>query len=749
MNSTDGTQSGAETAQALRQLSLEQHDRRVKLWSLTGALALAVGVAASSLGAVLTEGAWWFPFMAVIIVMLAAGATVRTFLPVTFLGSGVAATAGAVVLMWMFAGDRALLGFVPTGPAIQRLSQLVEQGNESIATQRLPADADTPIVFLLCIGACAIGLAVDIAAFSLRKPSLVGIPLVVLLLVPSFIRSELHDAFVFASTTMAYLGVLLVAAGRRNIRSVWPLIASTLAIALTVPVLLPSIEPSAGSGDRPGLISTGINPIISLSSDLRRNYPLLALKYTTEAEGDYLRVAVLDEFSDETWAPSQAEVPTDPAERSVREFPNPAGLSEVVPRTENTFEIDIERVRGKYLPVPYAASRILGLAGDWYWEPDGLTVSTEDSNSRDQTYTVHAIAPAPSIEQLQSAPTDLPQGYERYLQLPETLPEVVAETAQLVAGAEGTRFDQALALQRYFHDGDFVYSEQAPITEAYDGSGAAVLAEFLDAKSGYCVHFASAMAAMARSLEIPARVVVGFTPGEAKFDDDTDEVRYTVSTDDLHAWPELYFGDIGWIRFEPTVSVGSAPVFAQSIVDDPSTPDVDESQPEPAPTPEPSASSSAEPRPELPLDDAGAAPVATDQSSSLFALFLLVVPVALLIPAVVRGIRRMLRLAATRRGHVIAGWREIRDTATDLGYELRDTATPRQQYEDILQRLPASGLRSIELVLQMVEASAFSARPASLQPAAIADVLIALRGAVGRRDRLRARFAPRTAFKRD
>ena len=74
-------------------------------------------------------------------------------------------------------------------------------------------------------------------------------------------------------------------------------------------------------------------------------------------------------------------------------------------------------------------------------------------------------------------------------------------------------------------------------------------------RKGYCEQFASAMAMMARVVGIPSRVSVGFLPGEQ------DEDGWKVSIRDMHAWPELYFANYGWVRFEPTPAsvTGSAP----------------------------------------------------------------------------------------------------------------------------------------------------------------------------------------------
>ncbi len=54
------------------------------------------------------------------------------------------------------------------------------------------------------------------------------------------------------------------------------------------------------------------------------------------------------------------------------------------------------------------------------------------------------------------------------------------------------------------------------------------------------------MAVMLRSLDIPARVAVGFTSGYRDGD-----VR-TITSRDAHAWVEVHFGEFGWVSFDPT-----------------------------------------------------------------------------------------------------------------------------------------------------------------------------------------------------
>ena len=124
-----------------------------------------------------------------------------------------------------------------------------------------------------------------------------------------------------------------------------------------------------------------------------------------------------------------------------------------------------------------------------------------------------------------------------------------------------------MAIQKYLRSGEFTYSLQAPVQGGYDGNGLSVLADFLAVKSGYCIHFASAMAVMARAEGIPSRIAVGYAPG--RLTGDTVAVvgqgslpEYEVDARDAHAWPELYFQGLGWVPFEPTPSRGVVPDYA-------------------------------------------------------------------------------------------------------------------------------------------------------------------------------------------
>lgn len=68
----------------------------------------------------------------------------------------------------------------------------------------------------------------------------------------------------------------------------------------------------------------------------------------------------------------------------------------------------------------------------------------------------------------------------------------------------------------------------------------------LENRKGYCTHFATAFALLARAEGLPSRYVQGFC---VPIEQDSETVVYS---DMAHAWPEVYINGVGWIPFEPT-----------------------------------------------------------------------------------------------------------------------------------------------------------------------------------------------------
>jgi len=148
---------------------------------------------------------------------------------------------------------------------------------------------------------------------------------------------------------------------------------------------------------------------------------------------------------------------------------------------------------------------------------------------------------------LREAGADYPDWVrQRYLQLPASLPNRVRLLAEEITVGASNPYDKAIAIQDYLRE-NLTYD----LTVPEPPSGREYVDYLLfDSRRDYCNGYATAMAVMARSVGIPARLAVGYAQGEY----DTDHRAYRVRENDAHSWVEIYFPRYGWIEFEPTVS---------------------------------------------------------------------------------------------------------------------------------------------------------------------------------------------------
>jgi hypothetical protein len=240
-----------------------------------------------------------------------------------------------------------------------------------------------------------------------------------------------------------------------------------------------------------------------------------------------------------------------------------------------------------------------------------------------------------------------------------------------------------MAIQKYLRSSEFTYSLQSPVQGGYDGNGLSVLADFLVQKSGYCIHFASAMAVMARLEGIPSRIAVGYAPGHptgatVSIAGQGALPEFEVDARDAHAWPELYFQGVGWVAFEPTPSRGVVPSYSTEnalpggastnenndglILPDEASPTV---PPQAAPVPLPGGQAPA---------DGG-----TQWLPALYGAGALLLLTALAASPQLarRGVRRRRLRAGGAGGSALPAFAELRDLATDYGIAPRTSETPR------------------------------------------------------------------------
>jgi protein-glutamine gamma-glutamyltransferase len=158
-------------------------------------------------------------------------------------------------------------------------------------------------------------------------------------------------------------------------------------------------------------------------------------------------------------------------------------------------------------------------------------------------YEATSFLPIVPPAELRKASKDYPETIrDTYLELPPLDPRIAKLAKQITAGSKND-YDRAAEIESYLktHYGYTLDLRGAPAEDP--------LANFLFVRrAGHCEYFASAMTIMLRTLEIPARYVTGFLPGE--YNDVGGD--YIVRASDAHSWVEAYFPGYGWITFNPT-----------------------------------------------------------------------------------------------------------------------------------------------------------------------------------------------------
>ncbi|MFC7074796.1 DUF3488 and DUF4129 domain-containing transglutaminase family protein [Halovenus rubra] len=150
--------------------------------------------------------------------------------------------------------------------------------------------------------------------------------------------------------------------------------------------------------------------------------------------------------------------------------------------------------------------------------------------------------PDPEREALVTAGQNYPESVrEQYAQLPQSTPDRIGERTEQIARNAESPFETAVAVEQWLEQN----REYSLTIDRPEGDIADAFLFEMDA--GYCTYFATTMATMLRSQNIPTRIATGYTPGER-----VSENQYEVRGLNSHVWVEVYFPDIGWVEFDPT-----------------------------------------------------------------------------------------------------------------------------------------------------------------------------------------------------
>ncbi len=649
-----------------------------------GSAALALGILVGLVAAIIpvtrvvSVGAWVVGGIALAAVLLAVSVLLRR-VRVPALGVTLIETAlWVMTITAVFLHDSAWFAVVPSPESLPAVSQLISAAVQEIATGAAPLAASVPLSFFIVAAIGALAIVLDHVVITTRMPLLAAVALVAVALVPTIAVPAPMDVGAFVLLAVSVLFLLRtdtrtrLSAPTRRPSAASATALAIGAVAVVVAVVLTPLLPAPGTRAGPVAGGTsGIDPTLRLGDDLRRPNPVEVLRVRTTGPGaPYLRAVTLSSFAGVVWRPDQAEAQPLGAGDGF----GPVRTDPAVARDERETIVEVERLDTPYLPVPFPATAIDGLTGEWGIVAENRTVIGNGADTSGQRYTVAVEAPDPSAEQMRAAPSRDSGIAPMYTEIPAETPPLVLDLAREVTAGTDSDFAAVAALQRWFRSSEFGYSLSAPVDDGFDGAGVDAVEQFLIEREGYCVHFASAFALMARSLGIPTRIVIGYLPGLSTGDTIDDRIVYSVTSDQLHSWPEVYFEGIGWVGFEPTNSLGSPPTFATTgndpagLLDDPAEPSAD-----------PTTSSAPTARPDT-LDSPalGEAQNSTGPGAALPALLITALILWVLVsPALVREVWRRRQLAAARAGDVGSAWTVVQDTAIDLGIPVPPSESPR------------------------------------------------------------------------
>lgn len=163
-------------------------------------------------------------------------------------------------------------------------------------------------------------------------------------------------------------------------------------------------------------------------------------------------------------------------------------------------------------------------------------------------FRVYARGALPSAKELRAIGRPHYPVNDPYLRLPETLGSQFHRFSRDLVENPASMTQYDLVQEMIETLGQYRYTTQGQTPSAGYAQSDPVEAFLLDTKAGHCEYFASALALLARSHGMPARVVNGYYGAHKNPVDGT----FQISQSQAHAWVEIYFSRLGWIRFDAT-----------------------------------------------------------------------------------------------------------------------------------------------------------------------------------------------------
>ncbi len=541
-----------------------------------GLLALALGTAASFLR---LFDSWSF------VTELAVALVTPWLIAVTLRRLRVGLTAAlaaqllaAVVLLTALFAPGTSRFLVPTPATARLLSSSISTSFTEFSQLVAPVPATKGFMIVIAVGFWLFISFADAAAFRFAGPAQAATPFLTTFLAIGLLS---RDSARLSSTACFLAGLLIFTVTQLTLRAArtrWDglpqrsatagfarsavLIGSMAVIGgmLLGPVVAGATDPvvnlrELGRGPEP---RTVVSPFVGIGSLLgeRSNTELFTVRADEPA---YWRLTALEEFD----ADRDIWISRGTYQRSDGELPS--NLGPTVSGTSLRQEIQISELTGLWLPGAYQPAQITSDTEVSFDRESSSIILVSADSKLTPKYQLDSLIPdfAAAAQAQAGTKNELDPIYFDKSQSPAITPELLGQ----ITANSTTPFEQAIALQNWFRS-EFRYDDTVDFSQSADP-----MAEFLQTAAGFCQQFSSAFALFARALGLGSRVAVGFTPGDpvgvANQPGQSGEAirEYQVRGRHAHAWPEIYFADLGWVPFEPTPGRGDPQTASYTGVD--------------------------------------------------------------------------------------------------------------------------------------------------------------------------------------
>ncbi|MGZ8481201.1 MAG: DUF4129 domain-containing transglutaminase family protein [Candidatus Limnocylindria bacterium] len=277
----------------------------------------------------------------------------------------------------------------------------------------------------------------------------------------------------------------------------------------------------------------------------------------------YMRTVTYESYNGRGWSHADGPQRHVPAGEPLFDVPTPERPTVAAAVRVETITVEMRKTIGRNLftagsPLTVYAPVVVHQTGG---QPVLGAVFAASALAPGEAYQLSVAISEATEAELASAGTDYPEAINALYLDTSGISQRVIDLAREVTAAAENPFQMADALARFLSsDPSFAYSTEPGMPPAGRDLVDFFLFDEERGRIGYCQHYASAMALMARALGLPARVAVGVAPGQAGEDG-----TYLVREANAHAWAEIYFPGYGWQTFEATKTID--PGFTRSAGD--------------------------------------------------------------------------------------------------------------------------------------------------------------------------------------